>query len=316
MVAHVHTFSGGYGSGATAPLYRHLKKLGVTSVQFNSFAYQRGLTGTRLFTSDPTLSADRLAAEIRAARGAGFSVMLKPHIWVGDFDPAGPRLWRNAINFKDPEQRAAWFRAYGDFILEQADIARATEAEFFAVGTELVLMSRFETEWRELIARVRKIYPGKLTYACEAWNAPNIKFWDALDYIGLDMYYEYKDVDARGAAAEDRLTAFYAEKLREHYAHARKVDRPIILTEIGFPSHDLAIRKPYSWSGEKSKPAPELQSLAYRAFGRALDRVGPPAGMYVWKYVTQLDSYERENQVLGFIMEKKPAENEIARIYR
>ena len=315
VIAHVHTMRGGYGSGVTAPLYQRLKAMGVTSVQFNTFAYQRGLKGRQLYWNDPTLSKARLAREIRAARSHGFTVMLKPHIWVGNFNPLGPKVWRNEIDFQDPEERAEWFAEYRRFLLGQAAVARETGAEYFAVGTELVLLSRHEAEWRALIADVRKQYKGQLTYACEAWNAPNIKFWDALDAIGLDMYYEYKDTDAEGKAGEEQLAAFYAERLREHYAHARKLGKPILLTEIGFPSHDLAIRKPYSWSGTKSRPAPELQSLAYRAFGRALQIAGPPRGLYIWKYVTTMDSYERENSVLGFVMEGKPAESEIARIF-
>ncbi len=314
-IAHVHSLATGYGSGTTARLYDHLKKLGVTSVQFNTFAYQRELKSKTLAWNDPTLSDDLLAAEIRAARGRGFSVLLKPHVWVGGFDPDGPAVWCNQIDFEDPAERAAWFAEYGRFLRAQVSVARASGVELFAVGTELVLLSRHETEWRRLIAEIRREYDGKLTYADEAWNAPNIKFWDALDYIGLDFYYEYEGIETGGGADETRLAEFYARKLREHYDHAQTVGRPLLLTEIGFPAHDLTIRKPYAWSGKEKKPRPDLQNLGYRAFGRALRTAGAPEGMYIWKYATTLESYERENALTGFLMEKKPAENEIARIY-
>ena len=55
---------------------------------------------------------------------------------------------------------------------------------------------------------------------------------------------------------------------------------------------------------------------AYRAMDQALRVVGRPHGVYVWKYVTSLDSYEARAYPRGFILEGKPAEADVRRMLR
>ncbi len=313
-IAHVHRRGSGYGHNATSGLYKHLKAAGYDSVQFNTFAYQEGNHSTDLQWNDPTLTTADLAQEIAAAKAAGFTVLLKPHVWVGGWTNDAAQQWRSKIRFEDPADLDRWFAAYATFLLEQARIAEAGGAEVFAVGTELVALSRETKHWRTLIAKVRKIYSGKLTYACEAWNAKNIEFWEDLDYIGLDFYYRY-DVDQHGDPSLDELADHYAAKLREHYAHARSLNRPVLLTELGFPSHDHAVRMPHAWPNPEYAADQELQAFAYRAMREAFTRAGAPAGVWIWKYATTLDSYEGRAYKRGFLMKDKMAEAVIKEMF-
>ena len=309
VVAHVHERGKGYGSGVSKKLYSHLEKMGYNSIQLNTFAYQRGLGETRLQWNDPTLTPDDLAGEIRLAHSYGMQVMLKPHIWVSD--AGSPGAWRSGIHYTDPKKLALWFQEYQRFLNANIRVAIQNNVEIFVVGTELVKLSRETKYWKEIIRNIRaQGYRGKLTYACEAWNARNIDFWGELDLIGLDFYYGLKEENP----SVKRLSEFYAEKILSHLKHARKYSLPVVFTELGFPSHQYAIQRPALWRKANLKPRDDLQTKAYRAMRLAMKNTTHPRGIWFWKYVTTLDSYERKNQKTGFILEQKPAEQEIKKI--
>jgi len=45
-------------------------------------------------------------------------------------------------------------------------------------------------DWRSVISDVRGLYSGPLTYASNhSGEETSIKWWDAVDYIGVDAYY-------------------------------------------------------------------------------------------------------------------------------
>ena len=321
-VAHVHRRGAGYGSGSTAPLYRHLKSLGYNSIQLNTFAYQQSNHSTTLRWDDPTLTGADLTAEIRAAHAAGLSVLLKPHVWVGGFDISGNTAetqWRSKIQFSDAESQAAdrWFAAYAKFILPQAELAARENVHAFAVGTELVGLThnRHTIRWQQLIRAVRARYPGQLTYACEAWNASRIAFWDELDAIGLDFYYGYEKENPTRA----ELSEHYRQKLLAHHRHAGSLGKALWLTEVGFPSHELAVQKPHAWPDPQLRAAPELQEFAYQALADALPGTEPayPAGIWIWKYTSALEGSGHEARVYarGFHVQNKPAEAVIRRMF-
>ena len=82
----------------------------------------------------------------------------------------------------------------GVFVPAMGNDAQAQGVELMCVGTELTSSVRYEARWREVIARVRSVYEGPLTYAAN-WHDEylDIKFWDALDYAGLDPYFPLSD---------------------------------------------------------------------------------------------------------------------------
>ena len=310
VMAHVHQFGEGYGSGRTRKIYRRLKILGVNSIQLNSFAYQKNRNTIGLSWGDPTLSHSALLKEIKIIKSMGFTVMLKPHIWLGT---SFSGEWRNQIDYKTPAEVDRWFKEYRRFLKGQVEVAIKGKAEFFAVGTELVMLTKYTERWNSLIAWIRSLgYRGKLTYACEAWNARNIKFWPALDQIGLDYYYGY---DKENFTAKE-LEQYYIRRLKEHLAHAKSLNKPLVLTEFGFPSHSLAIKQPHAWGDGKVQADQQKQIFAYRIFRRALKKTGGLNGIYIWKYVTSLMGYEARAYPKGFIMQGKPAEDEIKKIFK
>ena len=197
-------------------------------------------------------------------RALGLRVMLKPHVDVQD------GTWRGTIQPRDP---GAWFASYRRFLLHQAALAEAAGVELLVVGTELVTLSgaRYIREWLELIAAVRGVYSGQLTYAANA-NHPadehtQVPFWGALDLAGLDVYTPLTDrfdpspAELQRAWFHNRdghdMVAAYRNWQRGH-------GRPVIFTEIGYRSLDGTNRAPWDFQATAA-PDPEEQAACYRA---------------------------------------------------
>ena len=68
-------------------------------------------------------------------------------------------------------------------------LAEAEKAEIFCVGLEFSHAQKYEERWRKIIAAVRAVYRGKVTYGANWNDYAEVKFWDALDYIGVLAYF-------------------------------------------------------------------------------------------------------------------------------
>jgi len=96
-----------------------------------------------------------------------------------------------------------------------------------------------------------------------------IRFWDALDYIGLDNYYPLPD-----DLATDRVLKI-VEEVHERYK------RPVIFTEAGFSSYSSPNKAP--WDETTRSVAPDQQARCYEAVFRAFYDKPWFQGVYWWK---------------------------------
>lgn len=313
VLSHVHKFGSGYGSEHYKINYSHLKKVGYDTVQLNTFAFMNHREYTNLLSeSDPTMTDKNIEAEIQNLKEYGFKVMLKPHVWIAwwNFDAESwkdlnhHRDPRNQIYFKDPIQRAEWFSSYTDFIISQAELAERTGVDILVIGTELVKMSKYTSRWVEIINRVRKVYRGKITYAAEGVNAFNIDFWDKLDYIGIDAYFNLckkRDTTMKNLFRGWRKVEPGIRKL------SRKYGKKVIFTEIGYKSVEGTASRPWEWD-KVGKVSQEQQALAFEAFSIVFKNKPYLAGVFVWKYYADLDTYEEERIPQDFTPYGKKAE--------
>lgn len=175
----------GYGSAKALESLRELPKYGVNAVALVPYGMTRpGTTSIRVGGLERDEHIERIAG---AARSLGMKVMLKPQIWA-------PGRFVGDLDFDSEQQRNAWFAEYRNFIGHYANLATRIGADLFCVGTELARLSRFESEWRRIIAEVREVYRGPVTYAAvQGPEFETLGFWDALDYIGLNNYYPLPD---------------------------------------------------------------------------------------------------------------------------
>jgi Glycoside Hydrolase Family 113 len=260
---------GGYESESGREILKALRRDGVNAVALVPYGFEpRGRPEVRLNTGAGSWESDEGIEEMsRVAHALGMKVMLKPGIWVGDGGYSGE------LEFASAADRAKWFESYGEFLAHYARLATRIHADLFCVGGEFVKLTPYESDWRKLIARARRLYPGPLVYAANfGGEFESVKFWDALDDIGLQEYYPLPD---------DLATS---EIVRKVEAVEQKYQRPVIFTEVGFASGQESNRTP--WEDGHGAPDPQLQAKCYQAIFRAFYRKPWFEGMYWWKVGT------------------------------
>jgi hypothetical protein len=241
-----------------------LRHCGVNSIALVPYGFTRRDTPSVRFGMG--WEADEHIRETaKAARDAGMSVFLKPQIWARG-------MFTGDLEFSDAE-RPKWFAEYTRFAEHFAGLASDIQANLFCVGVEFGKLSRHERQWRDIIASVRKIYKGPLVYsAAQGPEFETLRFWDALDYIGLNEYYPLGD-DLSGAHVAAIIEGVQS-----------KAKRPVILTEAGFSSFENPHRQP--WDETPRKLSLEDQARCYEALFQALYNKPWLAGIYWWKVGT------------------------------
>ncbi len=303
----------------TAQDFDRLVENGVGWIAQNPFGWQRGLS-----TPEVTLATSRvlwgesdegIRVTTRLARARGIRTLLRPHIWLSD---AQDGMWLADVRMKDDADWARWFASYERFILHYAELAQELGVDVLSVGAELrTATTTREADWRRLIARVREVYAGRLTYAAN-WHGEfdAIAFWDALDFIGIQAYFPLGDEPAPGVAELETAWRAHVEQIERV---ARRTGKPVLFTEVGYRSAPGATERPWEWPDHRAEPATEpglkLQADAYEAMFRTFWRRDWFAGAYVWKWFPGL---ERGNAAptAEFSPQNKPAESVLARWYR
>jgi len=288
-----------YGSPASAEALKHLKALDVNWISIMPFGFHRGTPDIR-FGGDRVWETDEsLAAVTKQAHDLGIKVLLKPHIWGrGELDMSA---WSDA-------EWAAWFAAYTKFIEHYAAIARDAKVDAFSIGNEQKVASLHEKEWRKIIAGVRAIYRGPLTYGANFDEVFDVRFWDALDFIGVSAYFP---LVADAKPSRETLVRAWQPVVAKLAKLSKDTKRAIVFTEIGYRSSDGAAWR--QWEIARDAPAnPEAQRAAYEAFFEAVWPQPWLAGAYPWKWYSYPDHVHREND---YELEGKPAEDVVRRFY-
>jgi len=276
-----------------------LRALGVESV---SLVVPKATPDTRssAFADDrwatPTDEAIRTVA--RLAHRRGMRVMLFPLVLVQKLDTGE---WRGTLQ---PADWGKWFQAYGEFVLGYARLAEAESIEVFSVGSELCSSEAHEAEWRQLIARVRKVYHGRLLYSANWDHYRDIRFWDALDYVGVNAYYRLSGASEPSVAELAAGWIPYREALT---SWARRERRPLLITEVGYPSRVGAADDPWDYTADRPV-ALELQRRCYRAFAEAWSGVPELSGAFFYLWWGEGGTADG-----GYTPRGKPAAAELAR---
>lgn len=289
-----------YGSPASAESLRELKTLGVNWISITPFGFHRGepaisFGGSRVWETD-----ESLAAVTKQAHELGLKVMLKPHVWGrGELSM---ETWTDA-------QWRAWFDDYRRFVEHYATIARDAKVDAFSIGNEQKVSSRNEQEWRAIIARVRAIYKGPVTYGANWDEVFDVKFWDALDFIGVSAYFPL--VDSPGPTRQELVAAWqpWLEKLE---ALSGEWQKPVVFTEIGYRSSDHAAWR--QWELKRDAPVNlDAQRAAYEAFFEAVWPQPWFGGAYPWKWQSYPNHSGPQNN--DYFLDNKPAEEVVRARY-
>lgn len=284
-----------YASATADDSLRQMRATNPNSVAFIATWYTDDLHGSTIAPrADNTPSDASLAVIVHRAQALGLRTFLRPLVdsysggWRADYAPNDP---------------AEWFRTYRRFIYHYADLARSLKMNMLAVGTELKSMTvpAYSPQWRSIIAGVRARFHGKLTYS-GVWG-DQVDWWDALDYYGINWYMPLAAASAPGdntlAARDTRLSepdivarwsSFtdeygisydYLQWLQDRFERWHK---PILFTELGYPSKRESLLTPFSWFTPTKTVDTTVQDRAYRAAFQALADKPWVAGVYVWQW--------------------------------
>ncbi len=299
----------GYRNANSIKSMRKLVSLGVEWICLITIWYQDRFDSTEIYPlNDKTPSDDSLLFAIRELHDLKFKIMLKPHLDLVESEGK----WRGDIGFENLSDWQAWFDSYSDFILHYASLAEQENVELFCIGTELSNAALTQPElWRDLIRKVREIYKGQLIYAANWYKEfDGIEFWDELDYAGIDPYFPL--VGSLRPTVEE-LKEAWEDWLQIIQSWQKDVNKPVILTEIGYKSSVGATDEPWQHSpiGEVDL---QLQANSYEALLASFWDKPWFYGVYWWYWGVNPKMGGEFHR--GFTPQNKPAQEVIKQWYK
>lgn len=250
------------------------------------------------YSSQATMSDEELTRMINYIHEKGLRVGLKPTVNCKN------GTWRAHINFFDKDvpcepKWSSWFDAYTDFQMHFARLAKSTGCEMFLPGCEMVMSERREREWRRLIADIRTVYDGTVSYNTDKYQEDNVTWWDCVDVISSSGYYPIDDWDSQ----LDRI-----EKV------VKKFQKPFFFAEVGCMSTKGSSGVPNDWS-MRGDLAPEEQADWYRQmFWKAGNR-DFVQGFCLWDWAWKQRTMREAAKDSGYDFYGKPAESVIKDFY-
>ena len=187
-----------------------------------------------------------------------------------------------------------------------------------------------DRRWRELIARVRAVYDGPLGYAANFDQYQEVGFWDALDVMGINAYFQLRRelLPQRDAETLQPLLVEGWRGVLGDIAEVRREqgleDMPVVFTEMGYTYRANSTLEPWAADGfsllpvASETPAPTAEperrlvvwqdqpvdlterALAVRALRQAHAELREPflAGILYWKLSTEPAHFDVEPFVL------------------
>ena len=305
------------------PLVDEIRARGATDVLVVVNAHQ-----SNRFASDIALRPGHSPSDATVARTleqvqrAGMRAALMPVVRLQN---RGPHEWRGTIAPADGLN--AWFASYRRFVLPLARIAENAGAQRFVVGSELSSLERYEDRWRALISELRGQFTRTLTYSANWDHAHAVGFWDALDEVGLTAYFPLdsgsgsdsgSDSDSGSGSGSDsvserlldgELARAWRKPRSEIDALARRVGKPVLVTEVGYASQRGAAEHPWD-DASGTQVDLHLQQRLYRSFCDAFTQTPSVSGFYVWNWFGFGGPRD-----MGFTPRGKPAASELARCF-
>jgi len=286
---------------------KEIKALGATHVSLVTSWYQQDILANEIYprwkpVGDFETTPDtKLIEVIDRAQALGLKVFLFPILRL---EHRKPKEWRGVLA---PTDLKTWRNHYRKFVMHYARIAAAHKIALYSVGSELCSQEKDADFWKKLIAEVKTVYKGELTYSANWDHYQKIEFWDDLDYLGLNGYYEMAKTDT--PTVPDIVKRWW--DISNQIANWQEQhNKKLIFTEIGYPSVDGGCAQPWDYTRQANVDLQE-QAVCYEAFFLSWRSSKHLAGVYFWNWYGQGGENDRSYTPRG-----KPAEKVLTRWYR
>ncbi|SFI66343.1 glycoside hydrolase family 113 [Microbacterium saccharophilum] len=263
------------GTWATPSAAASMSAMAEHSVTWTALAYA-AMQATAFSTVidrelQPTVTDEEITWAIREAHRLGMKVCLKPVVNVAD------GTWRAHIGFFDwdvPNEPSwtQWFASYRTFILDAARLAQDEQCAMLCIGCEMVRADGQEAHWRALIADVREIYSGIVTYNCDKYQEDHVTWWDAVDVISSSGYYPVDQWERQ----LDRIAPV-----------VQAAGKPFFFMEAGCPSRVGSAMLPNDWA-LPGAPSGSEQLAYYRVMFDACAAREWVGGFMLWDWPAEL----------------------------
>jgi mannan endo-1,4-beta-mannosidase len=277
----------------------------------------------RLFWAEKNprmVTDDEIRRAIELARQNNLKIILKPVVNVLD------GTWRSWIKFEtldgeiDMQAWDKWWTDFRLFLLHYASIAEETGCEMYCLGCEMGSTEPFEGRWRCLIADIRQIYNGAITYDTNHGEEDKIAWWDAVDVISISAYYPI-GTDNVELALQDDLSKVppsdsSVEALKRRLEPTKEIirkvskefDRPVFFIELGMCSARGCSAAPWTHNDPNMIYDGDEQKRFYQAMFESFWDEPWFLGYAWWDWPTALYSRERAEGNTSFCIYGKPAE--------
>jgi hypothetical protein len=225
---------------------------------------------------------------------------------------------------KDLEKWDRWWRDYSAFILHYAKLAEEKHVPIYCLGCEMNSTEEFEDQWRKLIAEVRKVYSGLLTYDVNHDNEDKVRWWDAVDFISISAYYAVRpannqsmDDAVKQTTPVDEIVAGLG-RIKGRLAKINaKWHKPILFIETGVLNARGFARYPWSHSDEHVESPIDEQEQAnfYEAMCQTFWNEPWFMGFTWWEWPAQIPDAEHAKNMRTFSVDGKKGEEVLREWY-
>jgi hypothetical protein len=265
---------GSRGEYATPAAAESMRRLADTDANWVCIAFAPDMRTFdtpefRFGDANPRLATDEeIRHAIDLARHNNLRVILKPVVncadgewraWIRFFRPITDQEraagitgehdpWGEEPQFRDGMVRDIakwnqWWDDYTDYLVHYAQLAEAKQVPVLCLGCEMNSTEEFDVRWRELIAKVRAVYSGLLTYDLNHGREHDVPWLDAVDFISVSAYHPIPFADGRPWDAvpdettpvEEILAGMQPIRARMREV-SQKWNKPILFIETGCTS--------------------------------------------------------------------------------
>jgi hypothetical protein len=209
--------------------------------------------------------------------------------------------WRGTIR---PTSWDDWWTSYREMMQVFSSVAEVHHVDMLVVGSELVSTEHMKEQWNTTIDQVRANYKGKLTYSSNWDHYEAVTFWDKLDMVGMNSYWQLSKNVGTANVTTDEIKERWRDIQGELFPFLRRVHKPLFFTEIGWFSQPSVAKEPWDYTKAADQPVDlELQKKLYQGFFESWWGNPILGGFSIWEWPPNAGGPEDK----GYTPENKPA---------